>query len=255
MSIDREIWKEWFTLNDFNSIPCPICKKGTLTANDKNIYQKETEKSKKSVDPNWGPDPYDYEGRFYASLKCIRCNDHFHVIGKSAYYEVYTTDSDGNPDRDFKLIYSPISFYPAPQLINLNDDIPNVITDELKIAFSLFWQDCSASGNRIRVAVEKILDSFDIPRFNKNKKVIMLHSRIEEFKIRVSKYGHLSDQLMAIKWLGNEASHTAGLTRIDIFDALDLLEFVLEELFHGRKIKMQKLAKKINKKKGSIYTK
>lgn len=83
----------------------------------------------------------------------------------------------------------------------------------------------------------------------------MLHSRIEEFKIRVSKYGHLSDQLMAIKWLGNEASHTAGLTRIDIFDALDLLEFVLEELFHGRKIKMQKLAKKINKKKGSIYTK
>lgn len=252
MTVDREIWKKWFSLDDFKSIPCPLCQRGHFLVNKNNVYQKVTVESEKENEV-YG-DPLNYEGRFYALIKCNNCNDHFHLIGMSAYEEVYKTSNNGYPERDYELIYKPVSFYPAPHLIKLSSDIPVEVKNELEIAFAVFWQDFSASGNRIRTAVERILDDFKIPRYKKNRTKIMLHGRINEFKKRIPKYAHLFDQLMAIKWLGNEGSHTTGLDRNDIFDALDLLEFVLDELYNGREKQLQKLAKKINRRKGSVYT-
>lgn len=255
MPVDRKIWKVWFRQEDFKAIPCPLCEGGNLLANTKNIYEKQTEESRAYISKDYGQDPLDYVGSFYATLSCSKCKENVHVIGKSAYDEFYINTSDGGIDRGYILTYSPASFYPAPHLLKLGDYIPIAIADELKTAFALFWQDYSASGNRIRVAVERILDELKVPRFNTKKRPILLHPRIEKFNTQYPKYSYLTEHLTAIKWLGNDSSHTAGLTINDIFVALDILEFVLEELFHDRRKTLQKLAAKINKKKGSIYKK
>lgn len=73
-----------------------------------------------------------------------------------------------------------------------------------------------------------------------------LHARIEEYR---KKDPGLGDSLLAVKWLGNAGSH-ATLTRNDVFDALDMVEHVLDEVFTQRAKTVAKLAKKINKARG-----
>src|ERR1035437_667301 len=85
--------------------------------------------------------------------------------------------------------------------------------------------DQGAAANRLRVALECLLDHVGIPRQEKNQKGdvwdLKLHSRIETFE---KAEANLGGQLMALKWLGNTASHEGNVTREDLLDALEILE-------------------------------
>ena len=74
-----------------------------------------------------------------------------------------------------------------------------------------------------------------------------LHRRIEPLKVRNA---GVADALFAIKWVGNSGSHVGNLTRDDVFDAYDILEEVLSELFVKHRETMHKLIKEINRRKG-----
>ena len=59
---------------------------------------------------------------------------------------------------------------------------------------------------------------------------------------------------MALKWLGNEGSHSSKKSKViersQLLEALDILEYVLEAIFDSRSKKIAKAARTINKKKG-----
>ena len=95
--------------------------------------------------------------------------------------------------------YSPIYILPAPSLFNLKDEYPEIIKELMAQAFSLFWSDPASCGNKIRVAVEALLDDHDVNKVVKNKnggyilskqgspKPISLHTRLDIFKKKNTK--------------------------------------------------------------------
>ena len=81
----------------------------------------------------------------------------------------------------------------------------------------------------------------------KKKRVkLTLHDRIIEYG---KKKNQLSKNILAIKWIGNSASHTQGLEIDDIFDAYDLLHHVLNEIYDNRTNHIAKITKARNKRK------
>ena len=150
-----------------------------------------------------------------------------------------------------KYFVAPISIIPLPDLC------PKDIQDEIRAASSLYWCDVSASANRIRTAVERILDHKKIKRSEKiqsgknvgKNRRLSLHERIELFK---KNNAELASTMLAIKWLGNAGSHTGDLHEKDLLDAFDLLDHVIEELFVEKLKKIRSITKKINKKKGPV---
>jgi hypothetical protein len=100
--------------------------------------------------------------------------------------------------------------------------------------------------------VESLLDELGIPRFNTarggRRRRIPLHTRIES--IDRPRLVDVRSSLLAIKWIGNVGSHAGPLTQDDIFDAYDLLEIVLRDIYEQDRAKADRLARRINQKKG-----
>lgn len=175
------------------------------------------------------------------------CQQPVCVAGRGCVEHVQT----GPYEDEYIDSYYPEYMNPSPALIRLPRDCPQEVSDELAKAFISSWGDFPASANRIRVTVERLLDSLKQRKtrtIRKGKRErLALHDRILGMP---AKYKALTDPLLAIKWLGNVGSHTDKITRDDVFDALDILEHVLEELFDKHRRKLRTLVQAINKEKG-----
>jgi hypothetical protein len=55
---------------------------------------------------------------------------------------------------------------------------------------------------------------------------------------------------MAIKWIGNKGSHLGGIEKNDLLDAYELLEYSLNKLYNDPSKRLDKIAKRIIKRKG-----
>jgi hypothetical protein len=99
--------------------------------------------------------------------------------------------------------------------------------------------------------VERLLDFIKEPKSKVSKggkrDRLPLHARIVNV---ASRDKALSESLLAVKWLGNAGSHSEELSRDDIFDALDILDIVLDDLFVRHRTRVKKLVAAINKNKG-----
>ncbi|MFC0133579.1 DUF4145 domain-containing protein [Massilia eurypsychrophila] len=149
--------------------------------------------------------------------------------------EVYTEH-----DREYVDRFSPQYISPSPPLIRIPHRCPEDVVQRLAEAFVASWGDYDAAGNRIRCAVEALLDTLGVKEAN-------LHQRIVSM---TEKHVSVQKELLAIKWLGNAASHGNSLTRDDVFDALDIFEHVLDALYDDRKEILQRLVEGINYNKG-----
>lgn len=225
MTFNRKVWLDWKTRK-----PCPTCNVGILNIPpDNRIIQTETQKSKERC--SYGDNHYsDY--LFSMHLICNSCKDSAIVIG-SVSEENYPI----NEDNGIQKHVTPVAFYPAPTIIHIPESCPKSVTKLLLDSFGLYWTDVSACANKIRVAIEVLLNELNIPS---NKP---LHSRLEEFK----KVNHgVASFLIAIKWIGNAGSHFSGLTKEDALDAYEMLEFALEKLYNDREKKLIELSNEIN---------
>ena len=74
---------------------------------------------------------------------------------------------------------------------------------------------------------------------------ISLHQRIVFYK---NKNETVANHLLAIKWIGNAASHFSGVTKDEALDAYEILEHSLDLLYNSKDRKIDSLAKKINNK-------
>jgi hypothetical protein len=256
MSLKRDAYKKWFSFDEFAILSCPSCSKGKISPIKESIIEKETLESIAATEYQ-GHDPLNYLGRFSFSAKCTnpKCDEKIFVLG----YTSIEPDYQEGPNNDFNVVYetvySPKFISPTIPIINLDSTYPQKLKDELEKSFELFWTDFSACGNRIRSSLELMLDDFKISRVTQRKKFKSLHTRIDEFKTKYAKYNHVIDKLFAIKWLGNAASHKSELSSDDIYDAYEILQYVLDEIFSTKRDSIEKLTKAINKKKGSIRKK
>ncbi|MEK6476831.1 DUF4145 domain-containing protein [Catalinimonas sp. 4WD22] len=239
---------------------CPTCNSATLILENQIIEKPSSEAQnfpKEYYNEYTGnnepyPDIEDFpglNGRFSFFLRCpnITCKEHVQVSGvmNSEFYYY-------NEEYSHELVncYCPKYIDPPIHIINIHENYPERIKNILTDSFLLYWIDNSACANKIRTAIEFILDEIKIQKrvLNKKKKYekLSLHKRIEILEKKDKK---TSSYLMSIKWIGNSGSHLDTLTNTNVLDAYELLDKALNRLFVKDEERLESLSKKINRMK------
>jgi hypothetical protein len=208
----------------------------------------ETRESRKARDDQaWDADWIRY--RFTAVLICNnkRCQEPASVSGRGAVEMVQTSDHD----PAYVDFFYPEHVDPSPHIIRLPDHCPSKVKTRLERAFVAVWGDAAASANHVRSALEQLMDALKQPRsilsLKGKREPLKLHQRIVNLARRDKEP---SDSLLAVKWLGNVGSHTDELSRDDVFDAFDIVETVLDDLYVRNRDRVKRLVSVINKRKG-----
>ena len=230
--------------------PCPHCKNGVLLLVPDSLLKKETKESKKTRSyDDWDPEWISYA--FNAWLKCSlpSCGQEVVVAGDGSPYRSQTCDEDGNMEESMEDRFHPHFCWPMPDIFIMPANCPKEVKAELRAAFCLFWSDQAASAGRIRISLERLMDHYQIPKRRKGQNGkyynLTLHDRIKTFTINGSEAG---EKLMALKWLGNTASHQGTVSRDDILNGFEILEYLLVELFERRAVRIKALTQQLTKK-------
>jgi hypothetical protein len=248
MTVDVTLWAETFSEEEIPPFTCPVCQKGALALVKDCLKIIESERSKKAFREreDWEPDWV--ECRFSLFLECSspKCGELVVMSGDTV--QVYENTEHG---AGYVPYLRPRSIFPAPPIIRLLEEIPSEVREELEQAFLLFWSDQSASANRLRTSLERVLDALQIKKYNrKGKRVsIPLGQRMGLFE---KEHGtDFKDIFTALRTVGNLGSH-AKVTRTALLAAFEIYEHALDEIFGKRKKKIEGLSKKLIKSKGKL---
>jgi hypothetical protein len=255
MLIDRDFWKQQFEKDRFPVWMCSTCNTGILELQSDTFRFTHTGESgqlfKKS--DAWEPEWIRY--RFCTFLKCNnkKCQDTAILTGSGRVNE-YLQNSYGIAEEVFVDEFFPEYCNPPPLIFEIPEKTPQKIKKQILESFSVFFSQPNSAGNKIRTCIEILLTDQKINQTKISKKRkeefrLSLHDRI---KIFGGKFPDLSENILAIKWIGNSASHTDGLVVDDIFDSYELLHHVLNELYANRHKHINKLTKAINNRKGKL---
>ncbi len=241
MEIDRKTWSEIFPKSEFPPWLCPGCSRGTLIIDPKSFIQGETAESILRDDLS--------EESFACQMKCTYppCKGNVVVCGDTFPMIIDDLEEGNLPIK----VCRPTYINPTPHIFHIPSKCPENISCEVKKAFSLYWCDTSAAGNRVRASIELLMDHLRIKKRSKTKKgtyrPISLHDRILDYHPKNPEIGEL---LLAIKWLGNTGSHGSDLKKKDLMDDFEMLQFVFEDIFELKRRRLKVMAQGINRRKG-----
>jgi len=249
--MDTDIWIQRFFDEDSKfDWPCPNCKSTSLVLKKGKLFNEETAKSKsvRKESDDWEIEWIELV--FGGQLNCKNCGEAIFFTGVgNPEHSGYVGETDyGAPIEQYKNSFTPTFFEPHLKIFNIPDKCPKVLTDEIENSFKLFWSDLLSCANKIRIALEILMNEFGVKKFNVSngkRKPIALHNRIQSFPNTTVKH-----YLLAIKWIGNLGSHLGDLQTIDILDAYRLLEFSLNKHYNDESKELDKMSKEINKRKG-----
>jgi hypothetical protein len=212
------------------------------------LRKEETADSRKAHShPDWEPEWT--RQRFSILLRCSHCKEPVFAVGNIEVIE----DHDDEHGWFLTDALSPAFFEPAPPVIPIPPKCPKEVCEEISGASALFWSSPSSAANRVRAAVERMMDNQKVARKGKTKKGkfedLTLHARIGRF---AKKKPDVASTLLAIKWLGNSGSHSSELEAKDMLDAFELLQSALEEVYESKSSRLKKLTSSIIKKKGPV---
>lgn len=229
-----------YSIDDFPVFNCPRCQHGILLLNKETLVCSEPAFSENRMKQP-GSDPTDFLYRFFLQFCCNgkTCGEKVAVIGSSG----VAYDYDENGEMQYEQYYQPKAFFPAPVLISLPKNTPDGVKRLVRAASSVAWSDYNAAANRLRVCAEVLLDELGVSREDRdtlNKRIKRLDEPLADHK----------DILDALRYVGNVGSHGEDVTRQVLINSFQLFEYMLEELYGGRKEKMQQIAKSLIETRG-----
>ena len=256
MSFDRSPWRAEFSKTGGLPWLCPSCSRAPLALLANSLQEGQTSESLEqqkqlASEPEW------IDGRFSCLFECSHCSHIVAVAGTWRVEDQRHYDEIRGEVGGYVEFYRPLFFTDSPHIIPLPETTPERVEVEIVKSFNLFWTDLEACGNRVRRAVEEVLTQQRIPRWSigragsrKGKRQrLSLHDRIVAF---IDKDSSLSDALMAVKWIGNAASHPEVLSIDDLLDGYELLGYVLDELYVRRAQRVSALARAVNRRRGPV---
>lgn len=251
MPIHRPLWHRTIPQSAIPGLPCPRCTAGKLKLIKNGLTLQEPKYSsewRKNNMDDWEPD-YSV-GRWSAELCCDEdpCSEIVNMIGDTEVVEAEDELSAGTMGRCLEDVLRIQAVFPAPPFFRVSENVPRPVARELEVAFRMYWTDTSACVARLRTAVERLLDDRKVPKEMKTKKNKVqrmdLKQRIDSF---TSGAVHAA-QLQGLRHIGNLGTHGANdVTDEDLFDAIDVLEFVLTGIYDTQTITAK--AKKLQSKK------
>lgn len=245
--MNRDLWSR-----SFDRLPrwtCPRCRHGLLQPLANYPHVEETEYSKEEQklpesEPDWTAE------RFVALLKCdvAHCGE-IVAVGGNRVAELFQDDEARVQNWESALV--PLFVRPAPHIIPVSKELPELCSAHLRKAFELYWLDKAACANRLRIFVERLMDHFQVPPEGKGQKKkkhhLDLFERIAEFD--AMKPGH-KDALDALRYVGNYGSHKGQADIEALLDCFELLEDALAELIDNKKAVLAAKAQRLIKNKG-----
>ncbi len=222
--MDDRLWaNEWFATDAFPRWHCPSCASGHLALTG--VFELETGACSEYVARNGSVDPSDYSGLFQGTLACTQCLERGFVLGQVG----LDWDQDNEGAGFVQKYFKPRAVIPTLHLFDIPKRCPHDVKEELTRAFMLYWVDLGASATALRTCVERILSKRRVPLMGRNKKGkkyrMSLDERLRTFK---QKDPARAEQLMAVKWIGNEGTHSR-VTRDDFRLQLKVMESVVGE--------------------------
>ena len=249
--MDRKIYLSPFHKTSQPEWVCPICNRGILKGKkDSFIRIEHKESAVAHRHPDWEPEwiTYSYSCQFVCTNS--KCEETVFNVGTGTVeQEIDYSDEQGYYQTYFDL-FTPTYFVPHLNLFQISPTTPRNIRDAINKSFELFFANPSAAANQLRIALEHLLDHLKVKTYetSKGKRYLLsLHKRIGLMPKKVSE---LKDLFLAIKWLGNDASHIEGVNKNDVLDAYEIFEEILEDIFGKKRKEIRKLAKRINKQRG-----
>ncbi|MCR9395764.1 DUF4145 domain-containing protein [Vibrio alginolyticus] len=221
-------------------VRCSRCGDGIMKLREKEFHFHETGESIEfRAHDDWEPDWISYI--FSGVIDCQNCGATYSVSG-TGHIEEQWDEYEGQIYYD---VFNPHFFIPTINLFVIPKCTPVKVKESIESAFSLAWADYSASGNKLRVALEHIISEFSTCSDKS------LGNKINELPEDME---HVNEILNAIKWLGNQSSHEAKLEECDLAFAFKAIEQVLHFLYpdESESEKLLSHARLINKKKRSI---
>ncbi len=255
MAVNKTLWLSEFKVSDLPHWPCPTCHEGWLTLEPRTYHTSESESSKKENSKYVAANVPWAKGVFSCILICNnrRCRESIALSGCYDVQEEWLDDElSGQPYQTYSDFCIPITFVPTVHLFAVPKFVPQIIAEAVIDSFKTFWLDPSSCANKIRTAVEVVLTHKKVRKIeikNNKKKHLTLHKRIQLFKIS---HPSAAEKLEAIKWIGNEGSHSNKTSKEDLIDAYDILSSLLHQLYETETERIVKLSKKIVSKQNPL---
>ena len=157
------------------------------------------------------------------------CREVVHVIG----YEYADFGHDDDYGQITERRSEPTAIYPAPHFIDLPRKTPATVGVHVVKSFALAWVDTGAAANRLRSAVEAILDDLGIPRKQSKSgggfRWVSLTQRVKLYA--TTNPGMAGEILEALKEIGHAGSHEGEVPWKYLMDAYRIFEHALESLY------------------------
>jgi hypothetical protein len=233
----------------FSELPnllCPVCQSASLELVPERFESLESQASKDDEiwEPSW------VHGYFHGTLGCPKtsCGNRYSVAGR------WNVDHKGDgpiiegEEGDYVEYYSVNYILPAFPLMGYPDGVPDEVREAIAGASQVLLADASAAANRIRSAIEVLLDSRGVRKFPQGSRSRRLdtHGRIEEFK---KKNLDAANHLMAMKWIGNIGSHEKEVLPLPtVLDGMEHFARALEIIYDPSEKNLERRAALINKK-------
>jgi hypothetical protein len=225
----RELYKyQYFNVGKIPKWNCPTCLAGTLTLHEK-LFVANNAETRRDINEDYF-EPDQIRRVFTGALCCASCRETVVFSGCGG------VDREPDEEGGWEWVdyYVPHFFYPSLKLIDMPGDtsVPEDMKQAVAASFSAFWSDLDSCANRLRTAIELLLDGIRVVRkVNPSvTKELTLQQRIE--RIDNAQYPNVQGMLQAIKLVGNDGSHDLGqVSREDILDCYEILEHVLELVY------------------------
>lgn len=192
-------------------------------------------------------------GGFHCILRCgNNACDLVRVVGKESL--VADFDEHGMWNGEYCERFEPNLFLPALPLVESRAACPPPVQERADAAAKLIWLDASSAANRLRSAIEALLDDQGIPKRGVSSAGkpfdVKLHARIENLTKAKPVYADATDLLLAVKWIGNVGSHDDSLKTTDVLDGAEILDYTLELIYDDGRDALKKKAAEIAARKG-----
>jgi hypothetical protein len=201
---DQNIWKQKFISNEYNTAwKCGKCNVGSLQ-----LTKKIKEYS-------------------YAEFQTLRCKNPGCGMGYQVLGLVKPT-ADGMEVSPTYFRIDDYQIHPTqfqPELVMFS--LPSTMRDDIKKlivkSFNHFWYDLDACANKIRQALELIVDERGAIGLTLDQKIKSLEGTLNQ---------DLFKNILALKWIGNDGSHASRpFQRSEILDTYSFLVDVLNQLY------------------------
>lgn len=208
---------------------CPACLNESLELKPDTFSSERSAYSLRHYREDW----YDMDQEEFVFSCLLQC-------GRDACREKVAVSGIGYAEMDWEVYpvqemyyvaYRAKSFVPPLPVFNVPEDCPDEVKQQLKAVSALLPVNDGAAVNALRITLELLLDTLDIPRHWQGNpgKHATAGVRIEQNKAAL---GELYSYFDALKDIGNHGSHTpAPIAASHIEGACTLLDALLLQMF------------------------